>query len=101
MQETWVRFLGGGDHLKEQMATPHPVFLPGESHGLRSLVGYSPLVCKELDMTEATEHASIQYLLIVEDLENTRKHKSFFQIHMILILRNKHYNSFQTFIYQS
>ena len=31
-----------------------PVFLPGESHGQRSLVGYSPSGCKELDTTEAT-----------------------------------------------
>ena len=30
---------------------PTLVFLPGESHGQRSLVGYSPLVLKELDMT--------------------------------------------------
>jgi len=29
-----------------------PVFLPGESHGQRSLVGYSPWGRKELDMTE-------------------------------------------------
>jgi len=29
-----------------------PVFLPGEFHGQRSLAGSSPLVCKELDMTE-------------------------------------------------
>ena len=28
------------------------VFLPGESHGQRSLVGHSPWDCKELDMTE-------------------------------------------------
>ena len=28
------------------------VFLPGEFHGQRSLVGYSPLGCKDLDMTE-------------------------------------------------
>ena len=28
------------------------LFLPGESHGQRSLVGYSPWGCKELDMTE-------------------------------------------------
>ena len=32
------------------------VFLPGESQGQRSLVGYSPWGCKELDTTEATEH---------------------------------------------
>ena len=31
---------------------PTPVFLPGEFHGQRSLVGYSPLGHKELDMTE-------------------------------------------------
>ena len=31
---------------------PTSVFLPGESHGQRSLVGYSPQGCKELDMTE-------------------------------------------------
>ena len=33
-----------------------PVFLPGESHGQRSLAGYNPLGRKESDMTEATEH---------------------------------------------
>ena len=33
---------------------PIPVFFPGESHGQRSLVGYSPHICKESDMTEAT-----------------------------------------------
>ena len=31
-----------------------PAFLPGESHGQRSLVGYSPRGHKESDMTEAT-----------------------------------------------
>ena len=30
------------------------VFLPGESHGQRSLAGYSPGGHKELDMAEAT-----------------------------------------------
>ena len=33
---------------------PPPVFMPGESHGQRSLVSYSPWSCKESDMTEAT-----------------------------------------------
>ena len=31
---------------------PTSVFLPGKSHGQRSLVGYSPWSCKVLDMTE-------------------------------------------------
>ena len=36
-----------------------PVILPGKFHEQRSLVGYSPWDCKELDMTEATEHKVI------------------------------------------
>ena len=28
------------------------LFLPGKSHGQRSLLGYSPWVCKELNTTE-------------------------------------------------
>ena len=51
MWETWVRSLGWGDPLEKGMATT-PVFLPGEFHGLRSLVGYSPWGHKELDTTE-------------------------------------------------
>ena len=35
---------------------PTPVFSPGESHGQRSLVGYSSWDCKELDMIEVTQH---------------------------------------------
>ena len=31
-----------------------PVFLPGESYGQRSLVGYSPWDSKELDTTEVS-----------------------------------------------
>ena len=31
---------------------PTQVFLPGESHGQRRLVGYSPWGAKESDMTE-------------------------------------------------
>ena len=36
---------------------PTPVFLPGESHGQKSLAGYSPEGHKKSDMTEMTEHA--------------------------------------------
>ena len=50
MQETGVRSLGQEDPLEEGMTTP--VFLSGESHGQRSLVGCSPWGYKELDMTE-------------------------------------------------
>ena len=51
MWETWVRSLGQEDPLEEGMATT-PVFLPGESHGQRSLAGYRPSGCKQSDATE-------------------------------------------------
>ena len=51
-QETWIRSLGKEDPREEDMATPLRVVSSGESHGRRSLMGYSPWVCKELDMTE-------------------------------------------------
>ena len=35
---------------------PTAVFLSGKSHRQRSLVGYSPWSCKELDMTEQLNH---------------------------------------------
>ena len=38
-RETWVQFLGQEDPLEKERATP--VFLPRESHGQRSLTGYS------------------------------------------------------------
>ena len=40
MQQTRIQSLDLEDPLEEGMAT-HPVFLPGESYGQRSLVGYS------------------------------------------------------------
>ena len=40
------RSLGGGQWQ------PMPVFLSGECHGQRSLVGYSPWGCKDSDSTE-------------------------------------------------
>ena len=44
MQETRAQSLSLEDPLEKEMATPPPapVFLPGESHGQRSLGGYSP-----------------------------------------------------------
>ena len=34
-----------------------PVFLSGESHGQRSLAGYSPWGCRELDTAEVAEYS--------------------------------------------
>ena len=51
MEETPVWFLGWEDPPEEGMG-PTPVFWLGESHGQRSLAGYSSWGHKELDMTE-------------------------------------------------
>ena len=50
MQETRVRSLSWEDSWRRKWQ-PDPVVLPGKSHGQRSLVGYSPCVYKESDMT--------------------------------------------------
>ena len=44
---------------------PTPVFLPGESHGQRSLAGYSPQGCKELDTTAQLHFTSLHCSLPV------------------------------------
>ena len=41
---------------------PTPVFFPGESHGWRSLVGYSPWGCKESDTTEQLNLVHLTFL---------------------------------------
>ena len=46
IQETRGQTLGWEDSLEKEKQ-PTPVFLPGESHGQRSLVGYSPWDHKE------------------------------------------------------
>ena len=47
-ENVWVQCPDREDPLEESMAT-HSVFLPGESHGQRSLAGYSPRGRKESD----------------------------------------------------
>ena len=47
----WAQSLSQKDRLDGEMATA-PVFLLEKSHGQRSLVGYSPMGHKELDMTK-------------------------------------------------
>ena len=45
---------GLGRSPGEGNGNPLPAFLPGKSHGLKSLAGYSSWGGKESDMTEAT-----------------------------------------------
>ena len=58
MWETWVQSLGQEDFLEKEWQ-PTPVFLPGESHGRRSLVSYSAWGPKE---SNTTERLHFQYL---------------------------------------
>ena len=66
MQETQVQSLHHEDPLETRMA-PTLVFLCGEFHGQRSLVGCSPCGHKEVDTTERLtlsqfpRHSSLKY----------------------------------------
>ena len=51
-QEIWVWFLDQEGPLEKETESAHSVFLPGEFHGQRSLVGCSPWGRKELNTTE-------------------------------------------------
>ena len=51
---------GLGRFPQKRAWQPTPVFLPGASHGQRSLVGHGPQGCRELDTTEANKHAGTQ-----------------------------------------
>ena len=57
---------------------PTPVFLPGKSHGQRSLAGYSPWGCKESDSTEHTcppTHIHSLLVILVSYSYLTKYHK--------------------------
>ena len=51
MQETWVWTWSRKIRWRKEWR-PSPVFLPGEFHGQRSLVGCRPCGCRESDTTE-------------------------------------------------
>ena len=53
---------------------PTLVFLPGEFHGQRSLVGYSPWGKKELDTTEQLKKKKTTKLSLTSEREREREH---------------------------
>ena len=86
IEDRLVDTQGGGveDEMREQHRPMHivrrrtwqptPALWPGESHGQRSLVGYSPQGHKESDMNKVTEHAQActpKTLTILFHLETT------------------------------
>ena len=70
MREPRVQSPGGGDPLEEAMGTP--VLLPGEFHGWRSMVGYSPWGHKESDTTERLSIHSLTH-------KQTKHKKQYYQ----------------------
>ena len=67
--ETVADFILGGSKWQ-----PTPVFLPGESHRLRSLIGCSPWGGKESDMTEQlhfTHLKSLKMMIVAMKLKDT------------------------------
>ena len=83
-QKTWVWSLGWEDPWKRKWQST-PVFLPGKSHGQRSLVGYSPWGHKESDTTEATQHTNTQQWIRVPISPYPHQH-SFLVLSDFLIL---------------
>ena len=68
-QETWVWSLSREDPQRRKWQ-PTAVFLPGESHGQRNVVGCSPWGCKESDITEQlSKHSSRQKRLLSPALQ--------------------------------
>ena len=59
---------------------PTPVFSPGESHGMRNLVGYSPQSHKESDVTEQSTHSICFRLKISQSFPLTSPHPSTGQV---------------------
>ena len=55
MQGMWVQSLGQEDPLEKERQ-PIPVFLPGKSHGQRSLVGYISQYYKRVGHNLAAKH---------------------------------------------
>ena len=72
MPQTWVWSLGLEDPWRREWQ-PTPVFLPGEFHGQRSLVDYSPQGHKELNTTEQLmlsllRTSSVQFTSVAQSL---------------------------------
>ena len=68
---------------------PTPVYLPGESHGQRSLVVYSPWSHKESDNNWATKYARTQRIVSLP--------WKFSVLHLIISLAPNHYVSSMSF----
>ena len=93
MRETGVKSLSQ-EIPRTRSWQPTPVFLPGESHGQRSLAGYSLHGHKELDMTEVTEHTAhgssmFNFLRFNMQFLGKEKHAVYRRVCIIFTLKKK------------
>ena len=61
---------GGSPPWKREWL-PTPVVLPGEFHGQRNLVGYSPWGRKELDTTKQLTLSDLITDILIQNLDNS------------------------------
>ena len=61
---------------------PTSVFLPGESHEQKSLVGYNPWGCRELDMTEGVNYSGRLLAVLVKYTSVSSSNSSCSKAHM-------------------
>ena len=54
--------------LTQEKSTTTPVFLPGESHGQRSLAGHGPWDCRESDTTEVTSTHAFKRVIVGDSI---------------------------------
>ena len=71
MPETWFQFLGREDPWSWKWQ-PIPIFVPGKSHGQRSLAGYSPWGHKRARHDSVTNHHHHHSSLIVRPWVRTK-----------------------------
>ena len=81
--DPWVREIPWG---REWL--PTPVFLPGESHWQRSLVGYSPWGYEESDMTEQLTHTHTHTNIYILTKDSLNKNWIFFYFLLLVIELN-------------
>ena len=55
----------GSGNTRPKKCQPTPVFLPGKSHGQRSLVGYSPWGCKRVEHDLGTKNKKGSHFFFV------------------------------------
>ena len=83
MQEMQVPSLGWEHPLEKEMQ-PISVFLPGKSHGQRSLVGYSPCGCKESDI--AAKIATLKVIITSFRLPDSSSENNLFLLSNIMMM---------------